>query len=123
MQAWPFFPPLVRCPNCEARIDLDAAKFSVPIPEQSRPNHRVSLSFTICPACQREFGVEGEQSAALVTFAGFIGCLLLSALVPLLKLTSLLAAVLVLVLQNKIRQLVVRVYRVPGSEPSRPSVR
>ena len=62
----------IRCPHCQNEISLEEARTTtpaIPLPEQSTTFKKVSLVYTICPKCRRDFQVKGERLAACAILA------------------------------------------------------
>jgi|SRR5688500_15148366 len=66
------FRTLLRCPSCHNEISLDEARTTIPaipVPEQSTTFKKVSLVYTVCPKCKRDFRIRGERLAAAALLA------------------------------------------------------
>jgi len=62
----------IRCPHCRNEISLEEARTTIPaipLPEKSTTFNKVSLVYTVCPKCRRDFRVKGERLAASAILA------------------------------------------------------
>ncbi|TLX20680.1 hypothetical protein [Thermomonas fusca] len=100
------FRTLLECPHCKWRIALEDARTEIPQPELSTTWKKVQLVYTICPECRRDFRVTGERRAAAILLMAVLASLLAANFMdswwPLVLGSSL------LLLQNKVKQLLIR---------------
>ena len=103
------FRTLIHCPNCRNEISLEEARTTIPtipLPEQSTTFKKVSLVYTVCPKCRRDFRIKGERSAATVILVIVLPLLgssfVLDSWVPLILVAA------TLIFQKKIVQAIVR---------------
>jgi len=97
---------LIECPHCRNEIALEDARTDIPVPELSTWKKAVGWRYTICPRCQRDFGVTGEKRVALGVLSVFFAVLVAGYFVD--SWWPLGVAISLLVFQKKIMQLFIR---------------
>ncbi|WP_157515217.1 hypothetical protein [Luteimonas abyssi] len=99
----------LRCPHCRSEISLEEARSTIPaipLPGQSTTLKKVSLVYTVCPKCRRDFQVKGERLAAFVILVVVFLLLGVSFFVD--SLIPLALAAATLIFQKKIMQTLIR---------------